>query len=129
MEQINTLKKLMLDIEGHALSDEEVSFLSNPFVAGVILFARNISSRSQVQSLCDEIKSINSELLIAVDQEGGRVQRLESGYTKLPSMHQLARYCTQDNFVNISLAQEIGWLMASEVIASGTGHLEIYQRQ
>jgi beta-N-acetylhexosaminidase len=119
MEQINTLKKLMLDIESYALSDEEVSFLSNPFVAGVILFARNISSRSQVQSLCDEIKSVNSELLIAVDQEGGRVQRLESGFTKLPSMHQLARYCSQDNFVNISLAQDIGWLMASEVIASG----------
>jgi beta-N-acetylhexosaminidase len=119
MEKINTLKKLMLDIESYALSDEEVSFLSNPLVAGVILFARNISSRSQVQSLCDEIKSVNSELLIAVDQEGGRVQRLESGFTKIPSMHQLARYCSQDNFVNISLAQDIGWLMASEVIASG----------
>ena len=119
MEKINTLKKLMLDIESYTLSDEEISFLSNPFVAGVILFSRNIASRSQVKSLCDEIKSINSELLIAVDQEGGRVQRLESGYTNLPSMHQLAEYCTQDNFANISFAQDIGWLMASEVIASG----------
>lgn len=119
MEKINTLKKLMLDIESYTLSDEEISFLSNPFVAGVILFARNIASRSQVKSLCDEIKSINSELLIAVDQEGGRVQRLESGYTRLPSMHQLASYCTQDNFANINLVQDIGWLMASEVIASG----------
>ena len=119
MEKINTFKKLMLDIESYTLSDEEISLLSNPFVAGVILFSRNIASRSQVKSLCDEIKSINSELLIAVDQEGGRVQRLETDYTRLPSMHQLSDYCAKDNFSNIGLARDIGWLMASEVIASG----------
>jgi len=109
----------MLDLDGYVLSDDEIELLSNPFVAGVILFSRNIASRSQVKSLCDEIKSINSELLIAVDQEGGRVQRLETGYTRLPSMHQLSDHCAKDNFANIGLARDTGWLMASEVIASG----------
>ena len=100
MEQRNTYRKIMLDLDGHVLSSDEINLLSNPFVAGVILFSRNIKSRSQIQDLSDEIRSINPELLIAVDQEGGRVQRLEIGYTKLPSMRQLAEYCAEDNFSN-----------------------------
>ena len=109
----------MIDLDSYFLSGDEIDLLSNPFVGGVILFSRNIKSRYQVQALCTQIKAINSELLIAVDQEGGRVQRLETGYTRLPSMHQLADDCTKDNFANIGLARDIGWLMASEVIASG----------
>lgn len=109
----------MLDLDAYVLSGDEIDLLSNPLVGGVILFSRNIKSRYQVQALCTQIKAINSELLIAVDQEGGRVQRLETGYTRLPSMHQLSDHCTKDNFANIGLARDIGWLMASEVIASG----------
>ena len=119
MEQKNTYKKLMLDLDGYVLSYDEIDLLINSFVGGVILFSRNIKSRSQVQALCKQIKSINSELLIAVDQEGGKVQRLETGYTALPSMHQLADECSKNNFANIDLAKDTGWLMASEVIASG----------
>ena len=111
--------KLMLDLDGYVLSYDEIDLLINSFVGGVILFSRNIKSRSQVQALCKQIKSINSELLIAVDQEGGKVQRLKTGYTSLPSMHQLAVECSKNNFANIDLAKDTGWLMASEVIASG----------
>jgi len=119
MEKKNTLRKLMIDLDSYSLSGDEIDLLSNHVVGGVILFSRNVKSRSQLSALCEEIKSINPELLIAVDQEGGRVQRLERGYTNLPSMNQLAGYCSEDNFANISFAQDIGWLMASEVIASG----------
>ena len=119
MKQKNTFRKLMLDLDGYVLSDDEIELLSNPFVGGAILFSRNIASKSQVEALCEHIKFINSELLIAVDQEGGRVQRLEAGYTRLPSMHQLSDHCAKDNFANIGLARDTGWLMASEVIASG----------
>ncbi|MDA9603278.1 beta-N-acetylhexosaminidase [bacterium] len=119
MKQKNSFSSLMLDVDGYVLSGDEVDLLGNPFIGGVILFSRNIKSRYQVQALCGQIKAINSELLIAVDQEGGRVQRLKTGYTILPSMHQLSDYCTKDNFANIGLARDIGWLMASEVIASG----------
>jgi len=119
MEKENTYRKLMLDIDGYALSSDEIDLLANPFVGGVILFSRNIASKPQVQALCEHIKFINPQLLIAVDQEGGRVQRLKNGFTRLPSMNQLSDYCAKDDFFNIDLARDIGWLMASEVIASG----------
>ena len=119
MEEKNILRKLMIDLDSYSLSGEEIDLLSNHIIGGVILFSRNVKSRSQLTSLCEEIKSINPDLLIAIDQEGGRVQRLERGYSNLPSMNQLAGYCSKDNFANISFAQDIGWLMASEVIASG----------
>lgn len=118
-EQKNSFRRLMLDIDGNVLTNDEIDLLRNPFVGGVILFSRNIASKSQVQALCEHIKFINSELLIAVDQEGGRVQRLKKGYTRLPSMQQLSDHCSIDNFANIDLARDTGWLMASEVIASG----------
>ena len=82
----------MLDIDGYALSSDEIDLLANPFVGGVILFSRNIASKPQVQALCEHIKLINPQLLIAVDQEGGRVQRLKNGFTRLPSMNQLSDY-------------------------------------
>lgn len=115
----NNPKKLMLDLDGFSLTDQEVNLLSNPFVAGIILFSRNFKSKSQVQSLCEEIQSINPALAIAVDHEGGRVQRFKRGYTIIPSMHQLTNYCMKNNFKNISFAQDVGWVMAAEVIASG----------
>ncbi len=67
----------MLDLEGISLTDEEKDILLNPHVGGVILFTRNIISRQQVKSLCMEIASINPWLLIATDQEGGKIQRLK----------------------------------------------------
>jgi len=109
----------MLDLDGTSLTQEENKLLLNQNVGGVILFARNISSRNQVQELCKEIRQINSGLLIAVDQEGGRVQRLKEGYTNLPSMQKLASFLNSDIDKNIPFATDLGWLMASEVIASG----------
>ena len=111
--------RLMLDLEGMSLSKEENEILLNPHVGGVILFAKNISSRDQVRELCGEIKQINPQLLIAVDQEGGRVQRLKKGYTKLPAMQKLAEFLNTNSDKNFSFATDLGWLMASEVIASG----------
>jgi beta-N-acetylhexosaminidase len=109
----------MLDLDGTSLTQEEDKLLLNQNVGGVILFARNISSRNQVQELCKEIRQINPGLLIAVDQEGGRVQRLKEGYTNLPSMQKLASFLNSDIDKNIPFATDLGWLMASEVIASG----------
>jgi beta-N-acetylhexosaminidase len=109
----------MLDLDGTSLTQEENKLLLNQHVGGVILFARNISSRDQVQELCREIRKINPKLLIAVDQEGGRVQRLKEGYTILPTMQKLATFLNSDSDKNFLFATDLGWLMASEVIASG----------
>ena len=109
----------MLDLDGQSLSDEEKNLLLNPHVGGVLLFSRNIISRDQVVSLCHQIAKANPNLLIAVDQEGGRVQRLVNGYTLLPSMQKLGKFVEQDKDNGLILASNLGWLMASEVIASG----------
>jgi beta-N-acetylhexosaminidase len=109
----------MLDLDGASLSDEEKNLLLNPHVGGVLLFSRNIISRDQVVSLCHQIADVNPNLLIAVDQEGGRVQRLIDGYAVLPSMQKLGKYVAQDKDNGLILASNLGWLMASEVIASG----------
>ena len=109
----------MLDLDGESLSDEEKNLLLNPHVGGVLLFSRNIISRDQVVSLCNQIAKVNPNILIAVDQEGGRVQRLINGYTLLPSMQKLGQLAVQDKENGLILAANLGWLMASEVIASG----------
>ncbi len=81
--------RLMLDIAGPQLSPQEIQLLQNPQVGGLILFARNIESPEQVAALLAEVRAVNEQLLIAVDQEGGRVQRLREGFTRLPPMQLL----------------------------------------
>tara|TARA_Y100001935_G_scaffold190849_1_gene159068 strand:- start:757 stop:1803 length:1047 start_codon:yes stop_codon:yes gene_type:complete len=119
IKEKNNCGKIMIDIDSYSLSVDEISLLKNPFIAGVILFSRNIKSIAQTQALSKEIKSVNPKLLIAVDQEGGRVQRLEKGYSKIPCMQHLAKYCSKDNFCNLDFARDLGWLLASEVLSSG----------
>jgi len=109
----------MLDLDSSSLTNEEKTLLQNPHVGGVILFSRNIVSKNQVLSLCHQIAEVNPNLLIAVDQEGGRVQRLIDGYAVLPSMQKLGKFVAQDKDNGLILASNLGWLMASEVIASG----------
>lgn len=105
---------LMLDIEGTYLTAEDRKILRQPQICGVILFARNIVHPQQVRELCRAIRAVRSDLLIGVDQEGGRVQRLRQGFVKLPAMGLLQ---TAENPAH--LAQECGWLMAWEVLAMG----------
>ena len=76
----------MIDLVGLSISAEERILLSQSHVGGVILFSRNIESRDQVCRLVVQIRECSSDLLIAVDQEGGRVQRLRDGSTRLPPM-------------------------------------------
>lgn len=111
--------RLMLDLEGVSITPDEKKLLLNPHVGGVILFSRNIESRQQITELVSEVRSIVPELLIAVDQEGGRVQRFRKGFTLLPCMQKLGDHFKKDNSAGLALARECGWLMASEVLACG----------
>ena len=105
---------LMLDIGGTYLTAEDRHLLRQPQVCGVILFARNIEHPQQVRELCHAIRQVRGDLLIGVDQEGGRVQRLRQGFVALPAMGVL------QTAVNPAyVAQECGWLMAWEVLAMG----------
>lgn len=105
---------LMLDIAGTWLTAEDRQLLRQPQVAGLILFARNIEDPRQVRELSAAIRAVRPDLLLAVDQEGGRVQRLRQGFVRLPAMRALA-----DNANAERLAEQCGWVMATEVLAAG----------
>jgi len=105
---------LMVDIAGKWLTAEDRQLLRQPEVAGLIIFARNIDSPRQVRELCTSIRAIRPDLILAVDQEGGRVQRLRQGFVRLPAMRAIA-----DNPNAEYLAEQCGWLMATEVLAVG----------
>ena len=78
--------RLMLDLAGTELQPDERKLLANKHVGGVILFSRNIASKQQVCLLVEDIRSCSDSILVAVDQEGGRVQRFKQGFTALPPM-------------------------------------------
>lgn len=110
---------LMVDIEGTSLNHEDEKLLQQAQVGGLILFGRNIENPTQVRQLTDSIRQIRPDILIAVDQEGGRVQRLRAGFTKLPAMRTFGHlYDTQPEQAMV-LAEQCGWLMAIEVLAVG----------
>lgn len=114
------LGPLMVDVAGAQLSPEDIKVLQNPLVGGVLLFARNYRDRQQVAALTAEIRGLRSpHLLIAVDHEGGRVQRFREGFTRLPAARALGRRFDEDRHAGLGLAHAAGWLMASELRAVG----------
>ena len=99
---------LMVDVAGTWLTAEDRQLLRQPEVGGLIIFARNIEHPRQVRELSASIRAIRPDLLLAVDQEGGRVQRLRQGFVRLPAMRAIA-----DNPNAEDLAEQCGWIMAS----------------
>ncbi|MDX1697053.1 MAG: beta-N-acetylhexosaminidase [Thiohalobacterales bacterium] len=115
-----TLGPLMLDVDGCALCAEDRELLVHPAVGGVILFTRNYEAPEQVRALVDEIHGLrHPHLLVAVDQEGGRVQRLRDGFTRLPPLGCLGAIHDTDRPRAKHLARVTGWLMATELRAVG----------
>lgn len=114
-----TLGPLMLDLDGLTLTADEIELIQNPWVGGVIFFARNFVNREQITRLASDIRGVRPELLLCVDQEGGRVQRFKEGFTRIPPM-QLLGDRLRDGIQNAdTLLCDAGWLMASELLACG----------
>ena len=115
-----SLGPLMIDLCADSMSAEERKLITSPQVGGVILFSRNFSS---VQSLVDLINEIHAlrhpKLLVAIDQEGGRVQRLREGFTQLPAVKLLGDMYDNDPSRACKLAELTGWLMAVELRSIG----------
>ena len=102
----------MLDVEGLTLAQHEQEKINHPNTGAVILFARNYQDPEQIAALIDSIRAARQgDILIAVDQEGGRVQRFQNGFTRLPPA---ASYAQAPE-----LAESAGWLMAAELLAVG----------
>jgi len=114
------LGPIMLDIVGHHMTDEERAILRHPLVGGVILFTRNFESVEQLNALTADIHAVRqSPLLIAVDHEGGRVQRFREGFTRLPAMRLLGELWDVDQVRASHLAESIGFILAAELRACG----------
>lgn len=111
---------IMVGLEGTGLSAQERELLRHPQVGGVVLFARNFESARQVAGLNEEIHALRDPaLLIAVDQEGGRVQRFREGFTRLPPIAALGSVHDESPERAAALAETAGWLMAIELRCVG----------
>lgn len=113
MTQHLDIGPVMIDIAGPAVTEHERDMLRHPNTGAVILFKRNFVDPEQIAELIRDIRAArHGELLLAVDQEGGRVQRFQQGFTRLPPAAVYAAHPPE-------LARDAGWLMAAEVLAVG----------
>ncbi|MCK4704640.1 MAG: beta-N-acetylhexosaminidase, partial [Gammaproteobacteria bacterium] len=111
-----SLGPIMMDLVGTQISDTERELLLHPLVGGLILFTRNFESIEQMASLVAEIRSLRTpHLLIAIDHEGGRVQRFHEGFTRLPPASVFGEIYKQDQDKAREYAELTGWLMAAEL--------------
>ena len=115
-----TLGPLMIDLVGPQVTPEEREMLAHPLVGGVILFARNYENPEQLLELTRGIHAVRSPpLLIAVDHEGGRVQRFRTGFSRLPPARRIGHLFDTDRAAGLAAARSMGWLMAAELRAHG----------
>lgn len=107
---------VMVDVQGLALTPAEHRRLEHPYCAGVILFARNYRDPDQLRRLCDQIRAVREpQLLIAVDHEGGRVQRFREGFTRIPPMRTLGKLWDHDRVRALDAARDIGIVIGKEL--------------
>lgn len=115
-----SLGPIMLDLRGTGLEADERELLLHPLVGGVILFSRNYQDPQQLSALTSEIHALRqTPLLIAVDHEGGRVQRFRHNFSLLPACHHYGEEYDADQGHGLSLSEKGGWLMAAELLAVG----------
>lgn len=114
------LGPVMLDVVGKSLDDNDIRRIRHPLTGGVILFARNFENRKQLCELTAAIHDARPGVLIAVDHEGGRVQRFRSdGFTRLPTMRKLGELWDRDVLASVKAATDVGYVLAAELRACG----------
>ncbi len=120
MNKSMPLGPVMLDVAGTELTTEDRRRLMHPLTGGVILFSRNFASCAQLVQLTTDIHASRSPpLIIAVDHEGGRVQRFREGFTRLPPMRELGLVWDQDRRKAVAQAQALGFVLAAELRVHG----------
>ncbi|WP_340676699.1 beta-N-acetylhexosaminidase [Paraglaciecola sp.] len=113
---------LMIDVSGYELTHEEIDKLDHPLVGGLILFSRNYHDQSQLKDLIKHVRMVTrNDVVVAVDHEGGRVQRFRKDFSLIPAMGKIYPATDSDNVQKLTssayLAEQFGWLMAAELLA------------
>lgn len=116
------LGPLMIDIAGTRLDDLDRERLCHPLVGGIILFSRNYENPGQLAALTGEIHELRAPFLIAVDHEGGRVQRFRQGFTRLPAMATLGRLWDRHPAAALEAARQVGYVLAAELRSRGVDY-------
>ncbi len=115
-----SLGPLMVDVAGKSLAPEDREVLRHPLVGSVILFSRNYEDPQQLAALVADIRGLRAPpLLVAVDHEGGRVQRFRSGFSVLPAARRIGQEYDLDAKQGLAMARELAWLMAIELRVLG----------
>lgn len=115
-----SLGPVMLDLVGTSITQEEREMMLHPQTGGVILFTRNYESPEQMTEMVNQIHQLRSpHLLVAVDHEGGRVQRFRDGFTHIPPAASYGKLYKTNKKEAKRLAENCGWLMAAECRATG----------
>lgn len=115
-----TLGPIMMDLVGQELTSEERELLQHPLVGSVILFTRNYREPAQLAQLVADVHAARSPApIVAVDHEGGRVQRFRTGFSVLPAARRIGQEYDRDRATGLDWARELGWLMAAELRAVG----------
>jgi len=111
---------LLIGLPGTDLEPGDLEQLRHPAVGGVVLFTRNFSDREQLERLVSQIRGLRDpRLLVCIDQEGGRVQRLRDGFTRLPPLAVLGKLWREDPVKARDMAYRHGRVMATEMLACG----------
>lgn len=110
---------VMLDIAGSMPTRKECDTIAHSLVGGVILFSRNYENLQQLRELTQALQSIKADLIIAVDHEGGRVQRFREGFTAIPPMRKLGELYDEDSTAALETARAMGFVLAWELVREG----------
>lgn len=113
------LGPVIVDLVGKELSQVEAELIQHPHVGGIIFFSRNYENAEQMAELVQAVRGRRPNLLLAIDQEGGRVQRLREGFTRLPALQQLGDCYRHSPERAAPIVKSAGWLMAAELRSVG----------
>ncbi|NCX48507.1 MAG: beta-N-acetylhexosaminidase, partial [Gammaproteobacteria bacterium] len=122
---MNLYRPIIIGLEGTELSSSEISWLNELMPYGVILFSRNVEHRLQLKALCESIRDVlGDDVVIVVDQEGGRVQRLKNpNWPQLPSALEIGRLWRRHQFSGLEAANSLGQVIGSQLAEVGITHV------